>query len=297
MRDIPFVVITPVRNEEQYLEKTLRSMVQQTMRPAQWIVVNDGSTDGTAEIIDRYCSLHSWITAVHLKDARRDEVAVRGMRACLAKEIQAFYKGLERLNVSEWEYLAKVDGDVGFESNYFEQCLLELEADATLGIGGGMIWNVVGDQIHPEPTPLSHVRGATKIYKRSCWDAIGGVIQGAAWDTLDEVKANMLGWKTRTFSHQKVIHYRFTGAANGSWRNAVKNGTWSFVAGYHPLYMIARCLRQLFRTPYLLGSVGLLVGYLRGYLGKIPKVPDHELITYLRKQQVRRLVLRSNIWE
>jgi hypothetical protein len=219
------------------------------------------------------------------------------MRACQAKEIQAFYNGYERLNVVDWEYLVKIDGDVGFEPDYFEKCFVELEADATLGIGGGMIWNVVDGQIQPETTPQFHVRGATKIYKRPCWNAIGGVIRGVGWDTLDEVKANMLGWRTRTFSHLKVIHYRFTGAANGIWRNSVKNGTWSYVAGYHPLYMTARCLRQLFRTPYLLGSLGLMAGYLEGFLDQIPRVPDKDLIRYLRKQQMRRISLRANIWQ
>ncbi len=293
-----YVVITPVRDEALYLEKTIQSMVQQTVRPAQWIIVDDGSTDATPDIIRRYTSIHPWIVSIRRPDASRGErSSSRGARACEAKEIQAFYAGYEKLAFADWKYLVKIDGDVSFEPDYFERCFAEFEADATLGIGGGMIWNVVGAQIQPEPTPQFHVRGATKIYKRACWDAFGGVIRGAGWDTLDEVKANMLGWRTRTFSDLKVVHHRFTGAANGRWRNSVKNGMWSYVAGYHPLFMTARCFRQLFRTPYVLGSLGLMVGYLEGYIHQIPRVPDENLIKYLRKQQVRRILLRANIWQ
>lgn len=292
-----YVVISPVRDEAQHLETTIGSMVQQTVRPAQWILVNDGSTDGTAEIIRRYCSQHSWITGVHLQERRSLQVSGRGNRACLAKEIEAFYSGYERIAVPDWAYLAKIDGDVGFQPDYFERCFAKFEAEPGLGIGGGDICNLVEGKLAPEPTPNFHVRGATKIYRRACWESIGGVVRAAAWDTLDEVKANMKGWASRTFVDLRVVHYRPTGAANGAWKNAVKNGMWSYVAGYHPLYMTARCIRQLFRTPYFLGSIGLMWGYVQGHLQRIPRSADRALIVYLRDQQLRRLSLRPGIWE
>ena len=165
-----------------------------------------------------------------------------------------------------------------------------------LGIGGGTICNVIEGNLQPEMTPRFHVRGATKIYKRACWDDIGGVVRGAGWDTLDEVKANMLGWHTRTFPHLQVAHYRNTGAANGGWNNAVKNGLWSYIAGYHPFFMVARCLNQVIRKPYALRSLGLCYGYLEGWIQGIPRIADKALIQYIRDQQIRRLTLRSDIW-
>jgi glycosyltransferase involved in cell wall biosynthesis len=292
------VVISPVRDEAQYLETTIQSVIQQTVRPAQWILVDDGSTDATAEIISRYAKLHSWITPVHRPN--RDEerrIRNRGTRARQAKEIEAFYGGYRQLTATDWEYLAKIDGDVGFEPNYFERCFAEFGTNPKLGIGGGVICNFVDGRMQPESTPRFHVRGATKIYRRGCWDAIGGVIQGAGWDTLDEVKANMLGWQTRTFPDLKVAHYRFTGTANGAWNNAVKNGLWSYIAGYHPLFMLGRCTKRVFQRPYLVGAIGLLWGFLVGYLQGIPQTEDKALIHYLRRQQLNRTLLRNTIWK
>ena len=107
----------------------------------------------------------------------------------------------------------------------------------------------------------------------------------------------MLGWSTRSFPDLKVVHYRHTGAANGAWRNAVKNGIWSYVSGYHPIYMLVRCINRLLEKPFLVGSIGLLWGFLMGYIRNIPRIEDRKLIRYLRKQQLRRLFLQSTIWK
>jgi biofilm PGA synthesis N-glycosyltransferase PgaC len=305
-----YVVISPVRDEAQYLERTIRSMLHQTVRPAQWILVNDGSSDETGQIIDRWASEQPWILGVHrsesslhrLETANRTDKEVggsgrdRGNRAQDAKEIKAFYEGFEKITARDWEFLVKLDGDISFVPEYFEKCFAEFDANPELGIGGGEICNLVDGEWKVEPNPRFHVRGATKIYRRACWEQMSGVPQSPGWDTVDEVKANMLGWKTRSFPELPVRHYRFTGAANGSWRNAVKNGMWSYISGYHPLYMLFRCIKQLFHAPYLTGSVGLLCGYVQGYVRRIPQIDDKDLIRYLRDQQLRRLSFRASIW-
>ena len=298
------MVISPVRNEAQHLERTIQSVVQQTVRPFQWLLVNDGSTDETSAIIERYASQYPWIVPVHRNDRDRnasgtgvqESKANRGKRAREAKEIEAFYAGYERLADSDWEFLVKLDGDLSFDSDYFEKCFVEFGADPKLGIGGGVICHLVNDQLQVEPTPQFHVRGATKIYRRACWEQIGGVIRGAGWDTLDEVKANMLGWSTRTFPDLKVAHYRPTGAANGAWQNSVKVGTWSYISGYHPLYMVVRCARWALERPYLVGAAGLLYGFLLGYIRRIPRTED-QMVRYVRNQQMRRLSFRPTIWK
>ena len=303
-----YVVISPVRNEAEYIERTIRSMVSQTILPTVWILVDDGSSDGTAAIIDKWANEHSWIRAIHLEDHKPDpdspasgtshqsSLAKRGQRAQQAKEIEAFYRGFEALEISDWDFLVKLDGDLSFELNYFESCFAEFSADPALGIGGGAIFNLINGELQFEATPDFHVRGATKIYRRACWDEIGGMLRGAAWDTVDEVKANMLGWKTRSFPELQVTHHRFTGAANGLWRNAVKNGTWSYISGYHPLFMVLRCSKRLLKKPVFVGSAGLLYGYLMGFFQRLPQIEDHRVIGYLRQQQLRRLTFRSSIW-
>lgn len=302
-RPVRYVVISPVRNEAEHLERTIQSVTQQTVRALRWLIVNDGSTDETSAIIERYALKHPWIIPVQRSGVDRvsspgmqETKGSRGKRARDAKEIEAFYAGYEKLVDSDWEYLVKLDGDLSFEPDYFEKCFAEFEADPKLGIGGGTICHLVNGQLEAELTPKFHVRGATKIYRRACWEQIGGVICGASWDTLDEVKANMLGWSTRTFPHLKVAHLRVTGAANGAWQNAVKNGVWSSIAGYHPLYMLARCGRQAMEKPYLLGSAGLLYGYIKAYIQGIPRA-EKQMVHYVRRQQIRKLSFRPTIWK
>jgi len=304
-RPVQYVVISPVRNEAQHLERTIESVVQQTVRPFRWLLVNDGSTDETSAIIERYASQYPWIVPVHRSGLDRscavtgvqESKANRGKRALEAKEIEAFYVGYDQLTASGWEFLVKLDGDLSFDPNYFEKCFAQFDADPELGIGGGVICHRVNGQLEVEPTPQFHVRGATKIYRRACWEQIGGVIRGAGWDTLDEVKANMLGWSTRSLGELKVLHHRFTGSANGAWQNAVKNGLWSYIAGYHPLFLLGRCAKRFFEKPAVLGSVGLLHGYLSAWMEGVPQIEDRDVIRYLREQQLRRLSLRPSVWK
>lgn len=304
-KQVPYIIISPVRNEEQHLETTIKAVVAQTIRPLQWILVNDGSTDRTAEIIDRWAAEQNWIVAVHRLDSARQESTGslssenrtrRGKRAREAKEILAFYDGYARIGKTDWDYLVKLDGDLGFMPDYFERCFEEFAGDPKLGIGGGDICNFVDGDWKLEVNPRFHVRGATKIYRRTCWDAIEGVIPGAGWDTLDEVKANMMNWSTRSFTSLQVHHYRPTGAANGPWQNAIKKGEWNYVSGYHPLFFLAKCARNLFRKPYLVGSAGLFCGFVFGLLQRVPQIGDKALIGYLQQQQLRRLLLRPTIW-
>ena len=282
-------MVSPVRDEEQYLEETIRSMVAQTVRPVQWIIVNDGSTDRTAEIIDRWASEQPWIVAVHRKD--------RGHREAGSGVMDAFYAGYGMISDPDWEYLVKLDGDLSFGSEYFENCFVEFKSDPRLGIGGGVICHESEGKLQVESNPRFHVRGATKIYKRACWEQIACLVRTPGWDTIDEVKANMLGWTTRSFENLKVKHHRFTGAANGAWRNSIKNGLGSYISGYHPLFMLIKSVKRLVDKPYLVVSAGLLYGFLLGYLRRIPQIEDKGLILYMREQQIRRLRLSASIWK
>jgi glycosyltransferase involved in cell wall biosynthesis len=288
-RPVQYVVISPVRDEAQHLERTIESMVSQTIRPAQWVLVNDGSADETGAIIDHWASREPWIVAVHRPD--------RGSREPGNGVIDAFYDGYNRITANDWEFLIKLDGDVAFDADYFAQCFAEFDADSHLGIGGGVICHPVDGQLQVEPNPRFHVRGASKIYRRPCWQDIAGLVSAPGWDTIDEVKANMLGWSTRSFANLKVIHYRFTGAAKGPWSNAVKNGLGSYVSGYHPVFILLKCVKHLFEKPYLLASAGLLYGFILGYVRRVPQIPDKSLIKYLRAQQLRRLLFCTTIWK
>jgi poly-beta-1,6-N-acetyl-D-glucosamine synthase len=284
-----YVIVTPARDEESHIERTILAVAAQSVRPAQWIIVDDGSKDRTGEIIDRAAQKYSWIKVLHRPN--------RGFRQAGGGVIAAFNEGYELIDSKEWEFLVKLDADLSFSPDYFERCFEEFKREPRLGIGGGGIYHLENGTLKLEPNPNFHVRGATKIYRRQCWEKLGGLVLAPGWDTIDELKANMLGWSTRTFPELKLLHFRFTGAADGAWKDSVKNGFANYVTGYHPIFMLVKCLKRLGSRPYLTGSIGLAWGYLRGYLKRASRVQDPDLIAYTRSQQLRRLLHLQTIWK
>jgi poly-beta-1,6-N-acetyl-D-glucosamine synthase len=284
-----YVVVTPVRDEELYLPLTIESMVRQTILPQEWVIVNDGSKDRTGNIIDQAARQYPWIRAVHRND--------RGFRKWGAGIIEAFYDGFNVLNCKDWDYMSKLDGDLSFERDYFESTFQKFRGNPKIGIGGGVLYHYDNGQKVLENHPKFHVRGGVKIYRRACWDAIGGLWVGPGSDTVDEVKANMLGWTTSSFFDIHMIHHRFTGASWGRWGGLVKDGKIDYVSGYHPLFLTAKSIRRLVRRPYILGSVALVYGYISAYLQKTPRVNDPDLIRYLRRQQLAKLCGGETIWK
>jgi glycosyltransferase involved in cell wall biosynthesis len=284
-----YVVITPVRDEQDYLPLTIESMFRQTVLPSEWVIVNDGSKDGTAEIIDEAARRHPWIKAVHRKD--------RGFRKWGGGIIEAFYAGFDSLTCTDWDFMCKLDGDLSFEPTYFENAALKYHRNPKIGIGGGMLFHYKDGARVLETHPMFHVRGGVKIFRRACWDAIGGLWIGPGSDTVDEVKANMLGWTTTSFPDLLLQHHRPTGASWGRWGGLAKDGRIDYVYGSHPAFLTAKCLVRVIRRPYLLGSVALLYGYLSAYWQRIPQVDDPALIRYLRQQQLNRLLGKETIWK
>ena len=286
-----YIIVMPVRNEAKFLEGTVTSITRQTIKPRQLIIVDDGSTDGTGKIADAAALKHDWIQVLHRAD--------RGFRAPGSGVIESFCDGFGLIKMSDWGFVAKLDGDLTFEPDYFERCLGRFEKDPKLGIGGGTICNMVNGALVVEAPndPVFHVRGATKIYKHECWGAIGGLIRQPGWDTVDEYHANMLGMTTYTFPELKLCHHRPAGDAQGAWKNLVKNGLANYVAGYHPLFMSCKCAKRLFSKPYGIGAFGLMVGFVGGYLRRIPQVNDPALIRYVRGQQLCKLSFRDSLWD
>jgi glycosyltransferase involved in cell wall biosynthesis len=286
-----YAVISPVRNEEKHLRFTIESLRSQTLRPVVWIIADDGSEDATATIAGDAARQCDWIRVVRRAD--------RGFREPGKGVVEAFYDGYRLLDGIAWDFVVKLDGDLTLAPDYFERCLARFAANPKLGIGGGTVCKMAGGQLSPESTidPPFHVRGATKIYRRTCWEQIGGLIPAAGWDTVDEIKANMLGWVTFTFPEIPAHHHRPAGQAQGMWKDWLKNGLANYIAGYHPVFMFCKCARRIFVPPYVVGAVGLMTGFLKGYVRRIPQVGDREMIRYFRRQQMRKLMRRDNLWD
>ena len=286
---VKYVIITPVRDEEAYLPFTIESVVSQTIRPVEWVIVNDGSKDKTEDIIRDAARQYSWIRGVRRND--------RGYRKPGGGIIEAFYDGFHACSCTDWEFMCKLDGDLSFERGYFEATFKKFAECPKLGIGGGMLYHVDDGVKRIETHPMFHVRGGAKIYRRECWDAIGGLWIGYGSDTVDDVKANMLGWTTQSFPDLQINHHRWTGEAYGRWGGVAKNGRTDYVSGYHPLFLLAKALVRLPQQPYVLGSIALLYGYLKALIDRVPQVDDPQLIEYLRRQQIAKLIGRETIWK
>jgi len=283
-----YVIITPVRDEEQHIEATIESVLHQTVLPAEWVLVDDGSSDDTGAIIDRVAAQVPWVQAVHRPD--------RGCRKAGGGVIDAFYAGYEALRSGDWEYVVKLDGDLRFAPDYFQRCFGYFVHDPKLGIGGGDICHQVDGELVVEENPRFHVRGATKIYRRSCWEAIDGLWRAAGWDTIDEVKANMMGWRTYSFKDAPITHLRFTGTAEGRLRDRVKHGFVCYTSGYHPLFVLASCIFRLAKPPYVVGSLATVYGFVKAHFVQPPRV-DVQIVHYVRGQQLRRLFGLQTIWK
>lgn len=284
-----YVVITPIRDEEEHIAEMVRSVIAQTIRPVEWVIVNDGSTDNTGAIINRFAEEFSWIHVVHRPN--------RGFRKAGGGVVEAFYDGYKSLHSSDWDFIVKLDGDLTFAPDYFEKCFQRFAEDPKLGIGGGEIYHQIGDEMKLEKNPIFHVRGATKIYKKACWDEIGGLFAAPGWDTIDEVKANMLGFVTYCFPELPLHHHRFTGTADGHLRDAVKHGVVCYVSGYHPMFVLASCVRRLTHKPYIVGSAASIYGFLKAYWTRHPRVEDERYRSYIRTQQMKRLLGMQTIWK
>ncbi len=285
MTNRSYVVITPARDEEKFLPRLIDSMAQQTRLPARWIVIDDGSSDATASILDDAARKHSWIDPQHLA---RNRPRAAGGESVIMQFIP--------LSAAEkYDYVLRLDADLSFDADFVELMLKEFDRDAKLGIAGPTLWEPFGSSWHEIAMPAFHTRGAAKMYSRDCFKAIGGLDAELGWDTLDEARAMMLGFRTRSFRHIKAMHHRPQGAASG-WKARIAAGESAYKVGYSPLFMLARAARQTFSTPFPVAGALLFGGYLKGYLQRGRRSAGPELIKFIRQQQVRRLLMMESLW-
>jgi glycosyltransferase involved in cell wall biosynthesis len=281
-----YLAITPARDEERLLPGLIDSMTAQTRPPERWIIVNDGSIDSTAAIIDSAARRYSWIEPHHLE---RNRMRAEGGESALTKLLPPELS-------NDYAYILRLDADLSFATDFVELLLAEFARDAKLGIGGATLWEPERGRWREVPTPYFHTRGAAKMYSGTCFAAIGGLDAGLGWDTIDEATALMRGFHTRSFRHIHACHHRPQGAAGGRWRGRLASGRAAYRAGYSPGFMVARAAAHAFARPYLLGGVLMLGGFLEGYLRRRPRAASPDLVKFVRGQQRRRLLLMDSVW-
>jgi glycosyltransferase involved in cell wall biosynthesis len=277
-----YVIISPVRNEVKYLTRTIRSVVQQQCRPQAWVIVDDGSTDQTFELAQEAASRFAWIKAVRRTD--------RGFREPGCGVIEAFYDGLTQLPNQDYEFVCKMDGDLEFAPDYFSTLLQEFEQKPRLGLASGVTYlqKPSGKLVQEKVAPNFAV-GPIKLYRRACFEAIGGLVPHLGWDTIDVYRARLLGWETANYPELKVIHLRQMGTARGIVWGKIKTGMGEYYYGSHPLFVIARCLYRMTERPFILNGLSIGIGYVQAWLRREPRLDDPAFVSFLRADQLSRL--------
>jgi glycosyltransferase involved in cell wall biosynthesis len=284
---LTYVLVTPARNEEALIEGALRSMVAQTLRPARWIVVSDGSTDQTDEIVGRYASVHPWIELLRMPEHRDRSFAAKA--GC-------FNAAYERLRGTPFDLVGNLDADITLEPGYYEFLVGKFAERPRLGVAGTPF---VEDATRPDQhtyahrhADLSHVSGACQMFRRKCFEEVGGYtpIKGGGIDWVAVTTARMKGWETRTFTEMTAFHHRKMGTATrGPLQARFRHGQEDYYVGGHPLWQIARGLFQMRSKPYVLGGVSLVLGYFWAMLKRTPRPVPPDLVAFHQHEQLARL--------
>lgn len=280
------VLISPVRDEEKYIEKTIQSVASQTILPVEWVIVDDGSTDGTGEILARAAAKYPWIHVVRKPD--------RGKRSVGPGVVEAFYYGYERLRTKEYDYIGKLDGDVEFKPQYFATLLSYFEKDPYLGAASGKPYLLEGGKLIKERMADDMVAGQINFYRRQCFEDIGGFVREVHWDGIAFHRARMKGWRTRSIDDPNLIfiHQRLMGSSErGIIAGRLRWGRGQYFMGTHPLYIFAIGLYRMWEKPYIIGGLLIVVGYFLSMLQGKPRYDDPEFRKSLHAWQMARLGL------
>ncbi len=278
-----YVLITPARNEAQFIELTIRSVVAQTVRPLKWVVVSDGSTDGTDAMVRRYAAEHPWIELV-----RMPERAERHF----AGKVHAFNAGYARVQGLSYDVIASLDGDISFDESYFSFLLTKLAEDDSLGVVGTPFREGANPVYDYRFVNIEHVSGACQLFRRECFEEIGGYVpvKGGCIDHIAVLSARMKGWKTRTFPERVCLHHRTIGTAQSNAITArFKNGTKDYAIGNHPLWELCRVIYQMTKPPVAIGGLMVGLGYLSSLIRRAQRPVSRELVAFQRREQMQRL--------
>jgi poly-beta-1,6-N-acetyl-D-glucosamine synthase len=278
-----YVLVTPARNEERFLQKTIESMVHQTALPLKWVIVDDGSTDRTPDIVAPYLARHPWIEMV--QRPRRQE-------RTFAAKVYAFRAGQERIQHLPYSVIGNLDGDISFEPDHFEFLLKQFAIDPALGVAGTIFREENYSSDSDSFEGQKHVAGQCQLFRKQCWEDIGGYTPHDAGgiDWMAVTTARMLGWKTRSFREKSFFHHRRLGTAERSVLSSLFSyGEKDYYLGGHPLWQLFRVTYRTAKQPYILGGLALGAGYCSAFLRRMPRPVSAELMAFHRKEQMAKL--------
>ncbi|WP_147114286.1 glycosyltransferase family A protein [Tateyamaria sp. syn59] len=281
-----YILISPCKNEGAYIEKTLISIRDQTVPPAQWIIVDDGSTDNSAEIIEKYLPSMPYIKVVNRP---------KGERRVGGGVIEAFNTGLAAVDVADYEYLCKLDVDLDLPPRYFEILLERMAADPRLGTASGKAYYMhpITNERKSELCGDEASVGMTKFYRRTCFEEIGGFVAEVGWDGYDCHRARWFGWRAISWNDPDLqfIHLRPMGSSQKSiYRGRIRHGKGQFHLGAHPLFFTLSSLyRSVRQRPYVTGTLFSIYGYMKAWLQGEKRFGDRDMTAFIRAYQMRAL--------
>jgi poly-beta-1,6-N-acetyl-D-glucosamine synthase len=283
-----YVLVSPCRDEASYMRRTLESVARQSVPPALWVVVDDGSTDETPAILAEYAARLPYLRVVRRED--------RGGRSVGPGVIEAFYAGLDTVRLADFDYVCKLDLDLDLPPRYFERLIERMESDPRIGTtsgkpyfvdqkSGSLVSELCGDEMSV---------GMTKFYRVSCFQEIGGFVRQVMWDGIDCHRCRMLGWiaESRDGEDLRFIHLRPMGSSQkGIWTGRVRWGFGQYFMGTAPMYLAASAIYRMPRHPFVVGGLAMLWGYLKSAASGVSRYDDLEFRRFLRAYQARCLVL------
>jgi|SRR5882762_1248218 len=278
-----YVLITPARNEARFIEMTIKSVVEQTIRPIKWVIVSDGSTDGTDNIVHKYSTEQPWIELLRMPDRRERH---------FAGKVHAFNAGYARVRHLEYDVVGSLDADISFDEDYFAFLLRKLAEDRALGLVGTPFKDGPNSVYDYRFVSIEHVSGACQLFRRECFEQVGGYVpvKGGCIDHIAVISARMKGWKTRTFTEKICLHHRQMGTAQDNVLMArFRNGWKDYVIGNHPVWEFCRAIYQMTKRPVVLGGVMLVCGYVWALTRRVQRPVSRELVAFYRREQMRRL--------
>lgn len=282
MTNKKYVLITPAWNEEASIEKTIQSVIAQTVLPMKWILVSDGSTDRTDEIIKRYLNKHTWMEFVRMPEKRDRSFAAK---------VNCFNAGYQKIKNMPFDIIGSLDADISFEPDYFEFLMNKFDEHPDLGVAGTPF--VEGNTHYDYRfTNIEHVSGACQMFRRACFQDIGGYIpiKGGGIDWVAVTTARMKGWKTRTFTEKTCYHHRKMGTWNSSaLKAAFQHGQKDYYLGGHPVWQVFRSFYQMTRKNNIVGGSLLMLGYMWAFLTRLERPVSAELMRFHRSEQMQRL--------
>ncbi|MFH1998172.1 MAG: glycosyltransferase family 2 protein [Planctomycetota bacterium] len=277
-----YIIITSVRNEAPLIEMTIKSVIKQTVLPMKWIIVSDGSTDGTDDIVTKYARERKWIELLRLPERS-------GWH--FTDKVNAFNAGYEKVKNLNYEIIGNIDADLTFEKGYMEFLLSKFAENANLGVAGTRL-KEESRQYDYRFTNIEHVSGACALFRRKCFEDIGGYIplkvEGTA--LMAVITARLKGWQTRTFPEICCVHYPETRVGRqATSKTKFESGYHDYLMGSHAVWQGVRSIYQMRQKPFVVGGVALLSGYLWAMMTQAERPVTKDLIKFYQMEQMSRL--------